>query len=133
MDINSSVKITGIQKSVSDEPTIVEQKASYSFKNGNHYIRYDEEGIRNTIKISPGQVTVSKSGDVIARLDYIVDEEACCVYQTPMGNFEMNITTRSVRTSVNLFNEITTEIRYDQVINGQRIDDCYLEIVLKGL
>ena len=146
MNQTISIRISGIQREISDEPTVVECTGTLHSDSGQHYLRYtDPDGIKTMIKIRQGHAIVTRSGALSSVMDFNESERTACVYPTPYGLFDTVIETGSVR----LFDEdISGEtaasgqetgrdpfphfarIEYDLTMNGQKISGCELNIYI---
>ena len=149
MNRSVNIRVSGIQRDISDEPTVVECTGSFNSDSSQHYIRYtDPEGIKNLIKIKPGHAIVSRSGSLSSVMEFIEGTRTECVYPTPYGHFDTVIETESVRISES---ELLTgmplaaitgdsgtmplfaQIRYSLTMNGQKISGCELNIHLSDI
>lgn len=94
--------IEGLQLGSEEEPIITKVTGTYHFKNGRHYIQYEdklseEEAItKNSIKIAPAMVTLSKKGKANSVMEFILDEITQAIYSTPYGNLILDIKTNSI-------------------------------------
>ena len=76
---------------------------SYYFKNGKHYIIYDEilegeEGsIRNTIKANADSVDMIKGGDARAHMIFQENRPNVSCYVTPYGQMIVGVTTDRIK------------------------------------
>ena len=124
-----NIRISGLHRDVSDEPTVVECIGTLHSSDGQHYIRYtDPDGIKNLIKIKNGQATVTRTGILSSVMEFIESCHTECVYPTPYGQFETAIETRSVSVSEPPDSILLAEIAYDLTMNSQKISDCELRI-----
>ncbi|MBO4559414.1 MAG: DUF1934 domain-containing protein [Lachnospiraceae bacterium] len=126
-----TIRISGLQKDVSDEPTVVECSGTHHFSDGQHYIRYtDPDGIKNLIKIRDGHAIVTRSGALSSIMEFKEGSRTECVYPTPYGHFETAIETHSVSTDTQADSIFLATIKYDLTLNGQKISGCELNIHL---
>ena len=128
-----NIRISGLHRDVSDEPTIVECTGTLHSSGGQHYIRYtDPDGIKNLIKIKNGHATVTRTGALSSVMEFIEGSRTECVYPTPYGNFETAIETAAVT----VFEENdrpedpSARILYDLTMNSQKISGCELTIYI---
>lgn len=90
----------------SDAPIETMTPAQYYFKNGKHYVVFDEmleglEGaIKSTIKFTEAQVELIRNGAASTRMVFEPGHENMVIYQTPMGPLSISLYT----------DEITAEI-----------------------
>ena len=85
-----------------DDPVEVLSPGQYYFKNGKHYVVYDEvmEGIdgvvKSTLKFTEDQVELFRSGAASARMIFQKQQEHMAVYQTPMGPLSISLYTEDI-------------------------------------
>ena len=89
---------------------------SYYFKNGKHYIIYDEilegeEGsIRNTIKANADSVDMIKGGDARAHMIFQENRPNVSCYVTPYGQIKINEGPDHLKIQI----DYTLELNYEQ-------------------
>lgn len=94
-----------------DDPVEVMSPGQYYFKNGKHYVLYDEvmegvEGvIKSTLKFTEDQVELFRNGGTSTRMIFQKQQEHMAVYQTPMGPLSISLYT----------DDIISDIREDQM------------------
>ena len=85
-----------------DEPVEIMSPGQYYFKNGKHYVLYDEvmEGvdgvIKSTLKFTEDQVELLRNGAASTRMIFIKGQEHMTVYQTPMGPLSISLYTEDI-------------------------------------
>lgn len=85
-----------------DDPVEVLSPGQYYFKNGKHYVVYDEvmEGIdgvvKSTLKFTEDQVELFRSGAASTRMVFQKQQEHMAVYQTPMGPLSISLYTEDI-------------------------------------
>ena len=85
-----------------DDPVEVMSPGQYYFKNGKHYVVYDEvmEGIdgvvKSTLKFTEDQVELFRSGAASTRMVFQKQQEHLAVYQTPMGPLSISLYTEDI-------------------------------------
>ena len=92
------ITISGIHM-MDDEDSDVEMivRGDYYYKNGKHYILYDEvveglEGtIRNVIKVSPTGMDIIKRGAANTHMQFEKDKKNLSCYVTPMGDLMVGV------------------------------------------
>ena len=109
------------------EPIEVISPATYYFKNGKHYILYEEpvEGmsgtIRNKIKIKEdGFLEVIKSGATNTHM--LFEKDKLNIVVTHTKEFHVNVTE----------NQIEVYIRYALDISGDKIADCEIRVKVEA-
>lgn len=132
------LSISGVQYEVSgDEPTEVITGADYYFKNGKHFVTYDEtvpetgEIVKNMIKISGDRVDVIKHGPQSVHMIFEKDKKNVTYYNTPFGSLFVGIHTFDI-----LFNEddlnINAQIGYALEVNDAHLSDCKISLNIKS-
>ncbi|MCI7261958.1 MAG: DUF1934 domain-containing protein [Clostridium sp.] len=106
---------------------------SYYFKNGKHYIVYDEHlddgngSIRNTIKVGPDTVEMIKGGDARTHMVFERHKTNLTCYATPYGQMMIGVTTNRIE-MVELPDELRVHIDYSMEVNYEKTSDCHVEI-----
>ena len=134
------VRVRGIQFVVSQdqrseeaEPVEVFSMGEYYFRNGTHYIKYDEvmegftENTQNLIKIKNHSVELRKKGLTNVHMVFEEHKKNISYYQTPFGTMEMGI----AATRVNLEqeeDEMNVHIEYALEVNESHVADCDIQI-----
>lgn len=135
------IEISGIQESRLEgevgekgEELVVVMPASYYYKNGKHYILYDEVvegspiGIKNKLKITgTKQVDMMKSGATNAHMIFEHHKKTQTYYQTPFGQMLVTFYTTDMNIKVNE-DEIKIKISYEMDVDHQPFADCMLRI-----
>lgn len=131
-DVLVSVKGTQVIGEESDTVEVITSGTWYE-KNDKQYLIYEEtfeeikEITRNTVKIAPNLVEVTKRGVVESRMVYERGKKHVANYMTPMGLIVLGITTKDLFVEANQ-EKLHVEIRYALEMNGQFVSDSSLEI-----
>lgn len=131
-DVLVSVKGTQYMDGESDTVEVITAGTCHE-KNGKWYVMYEEstEGIkevtRNTVKIYPEKVEVTKKGLIEALMTYEPGKQYMTNYNTPMGLFVMGTTTNALNIQASE-DKLLVEIDYELEMNGQHISHCHLEM-----
>ena len=111
-------------------------KGDYYFKNGHHYILFDEvtegfsEPTRNTIKITEKSVEVKKKGVTNVQMIFEENKKNLTYYATPFGNLQMGIAATKI--AVQEEEEgLDLAIDYALEINAEHAADCQIQINVK--
>ena len=86
----------------SDAPIETMTPAQYYFKNGKHYVVFEEileglEGeIKSTIKFTEDQVELLRNGATSTRMVFQPGHENMVIYQTPMGPLSISLYTDNI-------------------------------------
>lgn len=120
------------------EPVEVTSPAVYYFKNGKHYILYEEpvEGmpgtIRNKIKIKEGELLeVTKSGLTNTHMLFEKDKLNVTQYETPYGALLVGTHTKELQVDVRE-DEIDVYAGYALDVSGDKIADCEIRIKVEA-
>ena len=101
------IKVTGVQSvaGADDEPEVLEleTRGTYSEKNGNRYIKYDEfiedveEPVKNLLRFDEHALQLTKRGSVNTVMLFDREKNSSVHYVTPVGPICMNIIWSSPR------------------------------------
>lgn len=137
MDKNVLIHIRGLQMMEStdeQEPIELVVPGQYYFKNGSHYLRYEElmdetsaEPTVNYIKISSKAVEVRKKGLVNVHMVFERGKKNMTYYSTPYGTVEMGIAATGVMIEESE-NGIDMKVDYALEMNEEYVADCYLTV-----
>lgn len=132
------IAIAGLQFEIAeDEALEVISPGEYYYKNGKHYVLYeelqeDENGIKggitkSTLKFSEDSVEIRKRGFHNVVMTFETGKKTVTCYQTPVGNLMIGIDTNSIL--VQEFSEgIVADIRYTLDINYSHVSECIIKI-----
>lgn len=108
--------------------------ATYYFKNGKHYIVYDEviEGtsgvIKNRIKITGDDcVEIVKSGLSNSHMIFEKNKKNQTYYKTPYGQMLIGVNTRQLQI-VREEDKISVQINYELDVNHEPMADCKIQM-----
>lgn len=125
------IKISGVQKSVSNEVTVQEYEGVYTLKGDSRFIQYEEITEKGTnsclIKVVPDTVMLRKGGNIETSIMYRTGCTYTSPYMTDYGVFEMEITTNRI-VGADSEEGFCAIVEYDVVINGTPIKDCSIKI-----
>ena len=137
MDKNVLIHIRGLQMmepTDEQEPIELVVPGQYYFKNGSHYLRYEElmdetsaEPTVNYIKISSNAVEVRKKGLVNVHMVFERGKKNMTYYSTPYGTVEMGIAATGVMIEESE-NGIDMKVDYALEMNEEYVADCYLTV-----
>lgn len=134
------ITIRGLQfvsKDDDAEPVEVVTPGEYYFKNGNHYLLFDEitEGFKETthnmMKFHDGHLEVRKKGLIDVNMLYELNKKTMSYYNTPFGVMHMGIATTSFYKKVTK-DEIELKIDYALEMNESFVADCSIFINIKS-
>ena len=112
--------------------------ATYYFKNGKHYVLYDEvvEGIpgtiKNRIKIQEGQMLeITKSGITNSQMVFEKDKINVTQYATPYGEITVGTYTRDLRVDVSEGN-IDVYVSYSLDVEREKLAECDIRMNIRA-
>ena len=120
-----------------DEPIEIVVQGEYYFRNGSHYLRYeemlDEQGnpTVNYIKISSGGMEVRKKGQVNTHMVFEQGKRNMAFYTTPFGTLEMGISATNLEWEES-DGQIAMKVNYSLDLNQEHVADCCLDIQAQG-
>lgn len=132
-DILISVKGLHTLESTEEEEIEVFSAGKYYFRDGKHYIFYDEtvedsgEVVKNRITLRDGFMEVQKKGPMNAKMIFEQDHKNTSWYDTPFGNLLAGIEVTAMQVTQQ---EDLLEVSVDYVleVNYERIADCRIRI-----
>ena len=130
------IHVRGLQMMETDdeqEPIEIVVPGQYYFRNGSHYLRYEEmmddstETTVNYIKMSPSGVEVRKQGQVNVHMVFEEGKNNKTFYNTPYGTLQMGIAATGLELKESE-NGIQMKVDYALDMNEEHVADCYLTV-----
>lgn len=115
------------------EPVEIIAPGEYYFKNGKHYIIYDEfmEGFdsvtKNVLKLKNDSLEITKRGSSNVHMIFEKDKKNLTCYTTPFGNLMMGIDARRILIEESE-EEIYAQVEYALDINYEHLADCTIQL-----
>ena len=131
-DVLVSIKGTQIIDGEKDTVEMITAGTWYE-KNGKQYLLYEESyeevqvTTKNTLKITPELIEVSKKGVVSSKMIYELGKKHQTNYMTPMGMIVLGITTVDIFVEADA-DTLRVEIKYAMEMNGQFVSNNTMEI-----
>lgn len=132
------VSISGAHMLDSEEGDIsVITAGTYYFKNGKHYILYEElvgdvDGVtRNTLKIDGSRIEMIKGGAARSHMVFEQGKTDVSCYATPFGQMMVSVTTGKIKIR-ELPDQLKVGIDYMLEINYEKMSDCHIEIEISS-
>ena len=132
------LSIKGIQHEYGDDGiTEIITTGNYYFRNGKHYIVYDElipetgEQVSSTLKMTPKRIDMIKHGPHSAHMVFEANTKNMSLYRTPYGMMEVCFNTFSVELEEQE-DMIRVQAEYALEINDGFISDCTIEINVRA-
>lgn len=121
-----------------DEPVELVVPGEYYFRNGSHYLRYEEilddslSPTLNYVKFSPRGMEVRKKGPVDTHMVFEQGKHNTALYTTPFGTIQMGISATSLKL-LEAPHSITMEVDYAlDMEEGHHVSDCTLSILAEA-
>ena len=136
MDKEVLIHVRGLQMMDADgdqEPIEIVVPGQYYFRNGSHYLRYEEmlddtaETTVNYIKMSPNGVEVRKQGQVNVHMVFEEGKKNKTFYNTPYGTLQMGISATGLELKESE-DGIQMKVDYALDMNEEHVADCYLTV-----
>lgn len=130
------IHVRGLQMMETDdaqEPIEIVVPGQYYFRNGSHYLRYEEmlddtaETTVNYIKMSPNGVEVRKQGQVNVHMVFEEGKKNKTFYNTPYGTQQMGISATGLELKESE-DGIQMKVDYALDMNEEHVADCYLTV-----
>lgn len=132
------VSVTGVHAMDGDNGNVeVITTGNYYFKNGRHYVIYDEivEGIegniRSTIKIGDRAVDVIKTGNAKSHIVFELEKKNISCYATPFGQIMIGVNTNNIEIQEEE-DIIQVNVDYTLDINYERASHCRLTMNIQS-
>ena len=133
------ITICGIQKrdGETDEPIETVTPGEYYFRNGKHYILYEEvqEGIAEVtkcmIKIGDDSVDLSKKGASGVHMIFQRDKKTRTSYQTPYGSLMLGFDSKMIRV-LESEDMIHLNLEYDLEVEEEHLVECSLTLKVQA-
>ena len=120
-----------------DEPIEIVGPGEYYFRNGSHYLRYEEmledhgDPTVNYIKISPKGMEVRKKGQVNTHMVFEQGKRNMAFYTTSFGTLEMGISATNLELKES-DSRLDMKVNYSLDLNQEHVADCCLDIHAQG-
>ncbi len=126
------------QEDFGNEPVLVSTPATYYYRNGKHYVLYEEstegesEGIHNKIRITEdGTMEVMRSGLFASHMIFEKGKSHSGEYRTPYGEMTVGIFTTDMKVDVK-DRDIDVSAAYALTFNDEKVADCTVEMNIKA-
>lgn len=135
MNKNVLIHVRGLQMvdEEGNEPIEIVVPGEYYFRNGSHYLRYEElfedfqEPTVNYIKVSPRGMEVRKKGVVNTHMVFEQGKRTLTDYATPVGTIQMGIS--ATRLSLEeKENSLDIQVEYALDMNESFMANCCLVV-----
>ncbi|MDY5022066.1 MAG: DUF1934 domain-containing protein [Blautia sp.] len=136
MDKDVLIHVRGLQMMDAEdeqEPIEIVVPGEYYFRNGSHYLRFEEvlddsaEPTVNYIKMSPKGLEVRKKGLVNVHMVFEQGKKYMTYYSTPYGTLQMGIAATKLELDEN-DTGLSMKVDYALEMNQEHMADCCLAI-----
>ena len=130
------IHVRGLQLMETDdeqEPIEIVVPGQYYFRNGSHYLRYEEmlddsaQTTVNYIKMSSEGVEIRKQGQVNVHMVFEQGKKNKTFYITPYGTLQMGIAATGLELKESE-DDIQMKVDYALDMNEEHVADCYLTV-----
>ena len=130
------IHVRGLQLMETDdeqEPIEIVVPGQYYFRNGSHYLRYEEmlddsaQTTVNYIKMSSEGVEIRKQGQVNVHIVFEQGKKNKTFYNTPYGTLQMGIAATGLELKESE-DDIQMKVDYALDMNEEHVADCYLTV-----
>ena len=130
------IHVRGLQLMETDdeqEPIEIVVPGQYYFRNGSHYLRYEEmlddsaQTTVNYIKMSSEGVEIRKQGQVNVHMVFEQGKKNKTFYNTPYGTLPMGIAATGLELKESE-DDIQMKVDYALDMNEEHVADCYLTV-----
>lgn len=130
------IHVRGLQMMETDdeqEPIEIVVPGQYYFRNGSHYLRYEEmlddsaQTTVNYIKMSSEGVEIRKQGQVNVHMVFEQGKKNKTFYNTPYGTLQMGIAATGLELKESE-DDIQMKVDYALDMNEEHVADCYLTV-----
>ena len=130
------IHVRGLQLMETDdeqEPIEIVVPGQYYFRNGSHYLRYEEmlddsaKTTVNYIKMSSEGVEIRKQGQVNVHMVFEQGKKNKTFYNTPYGTLQMGIAATGLELKESE-DDIQMKVDYALDMNEEHVADCYLTV-----
>ena len=138
-DVLVSVKGLHTLDTAQDEEIEIFSAGKYFFKDGKHYLFYDEQVedsggiVNNRIILKDDFVELTKKGSVNVKMSFCRDEKTECWYETPFGEMlvGLEVTDMKIEEQEEL---LEINIAYRLELNYEHVADCRIciRVIAKG-
>jgi len=132
------VHIEDVKEENTDGPIEIVTAATYFFRNGKHYILYEEmeEGAstltKNQIKITGDtRVELHKKGTHTTNMIFEKNARHLANYQTPFGEIALRVHTTDLSVQEDE-NKLLINVEYQLEANEEHLSDCKLAICIQN-
>lgn len=133
------ISVIGVQNGPQMDGEAIETlaKGEYFFKNGKHYVLFEEvvegesKAIKNRIKFAPGYMELSKSGPLSTKMVFEENKKNFTHYMTPFGSLMMDIEGKKV-VMTETDDQIHIAVEYRLEVGGEFMADCDIKICIKA-
>lgn len=129
------LSIQGLQVTDDNQSDTTEVIApgEYYFRNGRHFLLYDEvseekqEVTKNIIKVSNDSMELTKRGIVNVHMVFEKDKKNVTYYYTPYGSLLVGINAYHIAVTEEA-EKLVVDVKYALEINNEHLANCHIQI-----
>lgn len=120
-----------------EEPIELMTSGEYYFRNGAHFIKYEEVfeemdgSTSNILKIKQNVIELRKKGVANVHMVFEKDKKNITFYDTPFGQIQMGVSTTDIKTRIEE-DKMFVCIEYTLDMNDSYVADCTLELTVNS-
>ncbi len=132
-DVLVSVKGLHTLDTAQDEEIEIFSAGKYFFRNGTHYLFYDEQVedngdvVSNRITLKDGGMEITKKGAVNVKMSFLREEKTECWYETPFGEMLVGLEVTDMKTTEEK-DLLEIHVSYRLELNYEHVADCQIRI-----
>ena len=129
------ISVSGLQflENVSQDSIETVQQGEYFFRNGSHFLLYDEylegfsEPVKNTLRIRDREFLLTKRGLINVQMLFVEGRKNLAQYRTPYGTVMVGLDTGRMALESGE-DKLRLEVDYTLEANYQYVADCQIRI-----
>lgn len=129
------ISVSGLQflENVSQDSIETVQQGEYFFRNGSHFLLYDEylegfsEPVKNTLRIRDREFLLTKRGLINVQMLFVEGRKNLAQYRTPYGTVMVGLDTGRMALESGE-DKLCLEVDYTLEANYQYVADCQIRI-----
>lgn len=107
------------------------QKAEKQYLFYEEYLEGEEQPVKNSVKVEPGMLTITKKGAVESSMVFVPGEKTNSMYQSPVGCMELSCDT-GLLTIEEQPDQVEIVLEYTLEMNQSYISDNRVEITVQS-
>lgn len=124
------ISVKGIQNIEGETGEDIEliTEGEYRYRNGSGSFWYEEseitgmEGTITEFRFTPTKVTITRKGNIVSRMEFVVGKQNVFLYETPYGSASMGVDTHKITNSLSEHGgelDIDYSLHFDRMMVSQ--------------